>query len=556
MTARAWGNRLQLGPTVGYTDHQSTRIWIRVFDDPANYVLRIQGRGLFPFVSTEDGQLEFGTAIAFANGLLADRRYRYQVLRYGRVVGDSTGSFRTMPAPGSMAEITFIALSCNHHAEDGAWEQLAAFVKENEPAFLLMLGDNVYIDKDPNVWKEHYGSRSAKRRQAIAEQYQKNWSRDLVQYVLANIPTYMVWDDHEIRDGWGSFAADSPTLAERYERGMRIFEKYNAYFEDARDVYWHFQMTHNPPFAVNHLTPPATPGPLPMSARPISGTRVAMPFAFQCGRVAVLVTDSRGDRDVWRTTFPVLGQPQWDFVNEVFSTLDASFDTLVVVTTVPIVCMDPDGQTQFLIGRRTDDVEYFKAGNEQGLWELQDTGEENLVNLGEAAIGGYLASRFGVNANLGIFKVKSIDDARDQWSNYLSRAEQEQLLRASVAAAFANRPSRDHRALLFIGGDLHSGGLYDIDVSRPELRASCLITSGISQRNIPTSKEPHLGTIVDENYEVAPGIHTTLQEFINGYNFAAVRVVPTGSTAEVIPTVMHEGVSAAWGMKAKIPLPG
>jgi hypothetical protein len=111
------------------------------------------------------------------------------------------------------------------------------------------------------------------------------------------------------------------------------------------------------------------------------------------------------------------------------------------------------------------------------------------------------------------------------------------------------------RDLLFIGGDLHSGGLYDIEMSQPDFQTRCFITSGISQRNIPTSKEPHLGTIVDENYEVAPGIHAKLQEFINGYNFGIVQVIPTGTTPEVIPTVAHEGVSAAWGLKAKIVLP-
>jgi hypothetical protein len=59
--------------------------------------------------------------------------------------------------------------------------------------------------------------------------------------VMANVPTYMMWDDHDIRDGWASVASDSPTLAAKFPRGREIFLKNNAYFEDARDVYWHFQ---------------------------------------------------------------------------------------------------------------------------------------------------------------------------------------------------------------------------------------------------------------------------------------------------------------------------
>ena len=57
---------------------------------------------------------------------------------------------------------------------------------------------------------------------------------------------YMVWDDHDIRDGWGSLAADSPTMAAQHPRGAPIFRKCTAYFEDARDVYWHFQGCRNP----------------------------------------------------------------------------------------------------------------------------------------------------------------------------------------------------------------------------------------------------------------------------------------------------------------------
>ena len=64
--------------------------------------------------------------------------------------------------------------------------------------------------------------------------------------MLANIPTYMVWDDHDIRDGWGSLASDSPTLVAQFPRGAAIFARSDAYFQDCRDVYWHFQACHNP----------------------------------------------------------------------------------------------------------------------------------------------------------------------------------------------------------------------------------------------------------------------------------------------------------------------
>ena len=110
-------NRLALGPIVGHTDETSTRIWIQVFDEPENYQLRVYDR-------------EFLTAIATATGLLPDVRYRYSIVRLGRVVSGTRASFRTMPPRGSMANILFCAISCSEHEEEGAWNQFAAFAKE------------------------------------------------------------------------------------------------------------------------------------------------------------------------------------------------------------------------------------------------------------------------------------------------------------------------------------------------------------------------------------------------------------------------------------------
>ena len=119
----------------------------------------------------------------------------------------------------------------------------------------------------------------------------------------------MVWDDHDIRDGFGSLACDSPTLAAQHPRGAKIFAKTNAYFEDARDVYWHFQGCHNP--LPGDDRDPAlrcrtlhSPIHRPTAA---ARARLGMPFVFRCGRLMVLVLDSRGERDVFRKQYPILG---------------------------------------------------------------------------------------------------------------------------------------------------------------------------------------------------------------------------------------------------------
>ena len=90
-----------------------------------------------------------------------------------------------------------------------------------------------------------------------------------------------------------------------------------------------------------------------------------MPFVFRCGRLVVLVLDSRGERDVFRRGVPVLGAEQWEFIEQVFANLPADVEALAVVTPTPIASLDPDGQVQKLMGDRTDDVEAFKRGDEE-----------------------------------------------------------------------------------------------------------------------------------------------------------------------------------------------
>lgn len=544
MPSRRKVNRLLLGPVVGHTDDSSTHIWIQVSDDPSLYSLRIQGAGLFQFVSTEGNILEFGTAIATARGLRPDWRYRYTVLRLGRFVPGANGTVRTLPQRSSMTNLLFCAISCNGAEEDGVWEAFVRYVDDAQPHFILMMGDQVYMDEDePDVFENHFQSSSSRRRKALAEKYRLNWSREPVRRVLANYPTYMMWDDHDIRDGWGSSASDSPTLVNRYPRGAEIFSKSNAFFEDARDVYWHFQGCHNPlPPQPGETPDPALPNYI--DAPPLHGQRRAMPFVFRCGRLVVLVLDSRGDRDVFRDTYPVLGSEQWQFIDQVFANLPADVEALAVVTPTPIASMDADGQTQKLMGGRTDDVELFKKGNLEEYLKIGERSSESFGQLALAAAGSHASRILGRQVNLGTFKISAIDEARDQWSHRLARPEQAALLRKTGAARLTNRTSGSPRGLIFLSGDIHVGCMFEISSLNPRYTASSLTSSGISKEE---GRSFVVGVFLDEDFGVAPGVHSTLKDVITTFNFGVVQVLPTGNGAEIHGVIAHEGNSFAVG---------
>ena len=144
--------------------------------------------------------------------------------RAGRFVKGASGTVRTLPPPASMTNLLFCAISCNGQ-QDGAWRQFGEFVERSQPSFIIMMGDQVYLDEDkPDIFDDHFHSDSTARRRAIAEKYRLNWSRDDIRRILANVPTYMVWDDHDIRDGW---ARSRPT-ARRWRRCTRAARRSSA----------------------------------------------------------------------------------------------------------------------------------------------------------------------------------------------------------------------------------------------------------------------------------------------------------------------------------------
>ena len=524
-------NRLKLGPIVGHTTDSTSTIWIQVFDDPAAYQLRVQGAGLFPFVSTESPAPEFGTAIATASALRPDWRYQYTVLRKGRAAIGARGTFRTFPQPGSMAPILFCPVSCSVAPEIGAWHEFQAFVEKARPHFAIMMGDQVYIDEDePDVFENHRTSPPGVRRAALAAKYRLNWARAPVRRVMAQVPVYMMWDDHDVRDGWGSLASDSPTLAAKYPRGRFVFEQNDAFFRDARDVYWHFQGCHNPPLTA------------PFTGVPFAG-RTPMPYSFECGRVFVLMIDSRGARDVFRTERPVLGADQWTFIEKTFASLGEHIDLLVVMTPTPVASMDAEGASQKLVGRRTDDVEAFKKGNIGWFENTRSTKDAGDLLLAVAA--SHARRLTGGPVNLGSFQVSNIDEARDQWSHEFARPEQKMLLEKAARARFTNRSSGMPRELLFVSGDIHVGAIFDIDLANPKCRVVSLTSSGISTVTVPT---PTVGATLDEDFAVAPGIRSKLRDVVTTFNFGIVQVLPAGDGARVVPLLSHEGSSVAVGL--------
>jgi len=491
---------LLLGPIVGHTTTTSSCVWIRVDDHPSNWLLRVEGREPLAFEPTDGTRNEFGTAIARVEGLEPSQAYHYGVTRFASDAPYASGVIRTMPPLDSDEPIRFVTLSCNDDREPSAWHILSEYVEREKPHFVLMVGDQIYTDEgEEDLWELYKDKPGPERRQAIAAKHQKVWAHRATAWVMANVPVYMTWDDHDIRDGWGSFAGDSATLAAEHPDSEHIYRRYRSYFDDCYDAFYHFQAVHNPPVA------------------PMAGSK-ALPFVFRAGRLLVVGPDSRTDRDFARKELSILGLGQWQCIEDAVVTAGADVAAFAVATSVPIVDLSPNSKVHRLYRGRSEDIDLFKAGDQDGLEALRYQKDNPLAVI--ASVMGAFDPTFQVARKLG-FRVGELDDVRDKWSYEGNLAEQARLLSLFFDACAPSRVHSGGRNVCFLAGDIHVGALLEIEDRSTELTATSVVTSGIAK----TAPIPEvIGVLIDRDFDASDRYHVHLNEVINAVNFATTTV--------------------------------
>jgi len=190
------------GPMIGNVTPNSAMFWVRTaracdvevvvasFDDPKK---QFRGRDQ----SSEEADY---TAKVRVDGLSPDTRYRFSV----RIAGEGAGApqapqwFRTAPEDGTSVRFKFAFGGGAGFvpAHERMWTTIGSF----EPRFLLLLGDNVYIDDPKSTPMQRYC-------------YYRRQSRPEFRDLLRRTPVYSTWDDHDFgtNDCWGGPEIDKPT---------------------------------------------------------------------------------------------------------------------------------------------------------------------------------------------------------------------------------------------------------------------------------------------------------------------------------------------------------
>jgi len=232
-------------------------------------------------------------------------------------------------AYGSCNGFSSLKLLKNTDVPNALWEDVAAKHAISPFHLLLLGGDQLYSD---SMWEELEGLQkwaalpteqgvkqpvSDTLQRQIADffrgLYPKRWSQAAVARMLATIPSLMMWDDHDIMDGWGS-----------YDAKLQECAVYKAIFASARETFSLYQQQVAPG--------EAHPLKLPAQAH----------FSFGCrvGAVAILALDMRSER----TQSQVMSTESWKAVYDWLDALPAAGKQgpqhLFLMSSIPVVYPD------------------------------------------------------------------------------------------------------------------------------------------------------------------------------------------------------------------------
>ena len=365
---RPWiSDRLTTASIVGHTTATSVRLWIRV-QAPGDYHLivaraPIPSLGMPKIDKTSGGKLRASliglvggakepfskvatieprafsfvgdlTQVFDLGGLKPDTTYYYALIETSRekpweLGYEETLSFSTWPA--SPREISFGIWSCHMPFDGGSvrnlemWDALHRELTESSARFAFGMGDQVYVDGDKSIdiWRwlkkiKQHGPSDEDMVSWYRDIYRGYWGMPQVRRVLRGFPNYMIWDDHEIKDGWGSYTSDE--LSNELDRFFEWEDKAanlalaQRMFTAAKLVYGEYEHAHNPKTPIGQFD-----------------------YAFNCGPCAFYALDGRGQRNYeGKNGERILGQAQFErFTSWLASAKNA--EIAFVISPVPTV---------------------------------------------------------------------------------------------------------------------------------------------------------------------------------------------------------------------------
>ena len=216
--------------------------------------------------------------------------------------------------------------------------------QEEWPDCLLLLGDQVYADETSEQTRAFIRSRRDTSSppgeqvadfEEYAQLYREAWSDPDIRWLLATVPSTMIFDDHDVHDDWN--------ISDAWVREMRATSWWDERITGAFMSYWLYQHIGNlaPPELAEEpllaeLSAAADGGPrLREFARAIDREPASSRFAFHrdFGRSRLVVIDSRAARVLTEGRRDMVDDEEWQWIAE---HARGAFDHLIIASTLPV----------------------------------------------------------------------------------------------------------------------------------------------------------------------------------------------------------------------------
>ncbi|MBX2842864.1 MAG: alkaline phosphatase D family protein [Flammeovirgaceae bacterium] len=187
------------GPMLGDFSRQEAKIWLRTFKEVPFRIIYSKIENMeFPVFSDfffTDKHQDF-TGIAILKNLEANHKYYYQLEIDGNKM-EKIYYFKTFPK--SLSDQNVRIAFGGGAAYNPELEKMWNTIYKTNPEALLLLGDNVYIDKPKQPNTQQYC-------------YYRRQNSQPFQDLISKVPVYTIWDDHDfgVDDCYGGREVNTP----------------------------------------------------------------------------------------------------------------------------------------------------------------------------------------------------------------------------------------------------------------------------------------------------------------------------------------------------------
>ncbi|MFI1836547.1 alkaline phosphatase D family protein [Streptomyces olivaceoviridis] len=350
---------LRLGPLLRYTDGSRATVWVetsgpctarvRCSDGAGGTAATFQVAGHHYALVTVTG-LQPGTAPSYEVFLddtpvwpLPDSRFPPSVIRTpgaGDAVRVTFGSCRWAAPPADGKD------PVGPDALDTLARRLSADPGAERPDVLLLLGDQIYADETSEETRRWLAGRrnldeppggQVADYEEYCHLYYESWLDPEVRWLLSTVPSFMIFDDHDIVDDWNTSAS---WLAD-----MRATDWWQERLLSGLMSYWVHQHLGNlspaeldddPTWAAVRATPDGTKA-LRALAEQADADSSTVRFSYRrdFGRVRVVMVDSRAARVLEEGRRSMLDPGEADWLRAQVLDGEGAYDHLLIGTSLP-----------------------------------------------------------------------------------------------------------------------------------------------------------------------------------------------------------------------------